>query len=124
MRDIFSLARAVLLAFADLGVYLPSNRKRVIDKVRSADRLDTQQLEGFIELCIEAQLIAPGDAGCLRLSPAEAKVLEISLDGSTPVPERQAIHWTERLGADAAALLACLPAPVTPTPAAVIHSLY
>lgn len=99
-RDLLGLARAVLLAFADLGIYLPSNRQRIVDRVRGAGADDTGQLEGFIDRCIEAALIAPAQPGWLRLAPAEARVLEESLDGPTPVPESQAISWIERLQSD------------------------
>ncbi|MFN2451887.1 MAG: Gfo/Idh/MocA family protein, partial [Candidatus Dormibacteria bacterium] len=50
-EELSSLARAVLLAFADLGVYLPSNRERLIDKIRSLDPLEPTQLGEFLDLC-------------------------------------------------------------------------
>jgi hypothetical protein len=97
--DLRDLARAVLLAFADLGVYLPSNPERLMRKIRALDPLDPSQLSEFIELCIEADFITPETAGPLRLSPIEAKRLAQSLDGHTPVPDDQAQSWAIRLGA-------------------------
>lgn len=98
MDNLGDLARAVLLAFADLGVYLPSNRERLIRKIRALDPLDPSQLTTFLDLCIEAELLTPEAAGRLRLSPIEAKRLATSLDGHTPVPEDQAHAWASRLG--------------------------
>ena len=103
MTDLSELARAVLLAFADLGVYLPSNRERIIRKIRGLDPLDPADLEEFIDLCIEAELIAPEEAGRLRLAPIEAKKLAASLDGHTPVPDDQANAWAQLLGGAAPA---------------------
>ncbi len=103
MTDFSDLARAVLLAFADLGIYLPSNRERLIRKIRGLDPLDPDSLEQFLDLCIEAELIAPEDAGRLRLAPMEAKKLAASLDGHTPVPDDQANAWAQLLGGAAAA---------------------
>ncbi|GAC1339785.1 MAG: hypothetical protein NVSMB29_07710 [Candidatus Dormibacteria bacterium] len=97
-EELSSLARAVLLAFADLGVYLPSNRERLIDKIRSLDPLEPTQLAEFLDLCIEADLVTPLDAGRLRLSPVEAKRLAQSLDGHSPVPDAQASDWAQQLG--------------------------
>ena len=97
-EELSSLARAVLLAFADLGVYLPSNRERLIDKIRCLDPLDPTQLGEFLDLCIEAELVTPLGAGRLRLSPVEAKRLARSLDGHTPVPDAQASDWAQQLG--------------------------
>jgi predicted dehydrogenase len=94
-----ALARAVLLAFADLGVYLDSNRDRLINKIRALDPLDPKQMTEFLDLCIEAELITPMDAGRLRLSPAEAKRLGRSLEGNSPVPDDQAMDWARQLGA-------------------------
>ena len=73
MNDLSDLARVVLLAFADLGVYLPNSRERIIRKIRGLDPLDPADLEQFLDLCIEADLITPEDRGRLRLSPMEAK---------------------------------------------------
>ncbi|HZS16063.1 MAG TPA: hypothetical protein VFC09_15845 [Candidatus Dormibacteraeota bacterium] len=98
MNDLSDLARAVLLAFADLGIYLPSNRERIVRKIRGFDPLDPAQLEQFLDLCIEADLIAPEDRGRLRLAPTEAKKLAASLDGHTPVPDDQARAWAQLLG--------------------------
>jgi hypothetical protein len=95
LRD---LARAVLLAFADLGVYLPSNRERLIRKIRFLDPLDPDQLAPFLNLCIEAGLIDDGDKGRLRLDRAEAQRLAVSMDGHSPVPDDQAHAWAMRLG--------------------------
>jgi len=102
MTDLSELARAVLLAFADLGVYLPSNRERIVRKIRGLDPLDPADLEQFLDLCIEADLIAPEDRGRLRLAPTEAKKLAASLDGHTPVPDDQARAWAQLLGGAAA----------------------
>ena len=103
MTDLSDLARAVLLAFADLGIYLPSNRERIIRKIRGLDPLDPADLEEFLDLCIEAELIAPEEAGRLRLAPMEAKKLAASLDGHTPVPDDQADAWAQLLGGAAPA---------------------
>ena len=103
MTDLSELARAVLLAFADLGIYLPSQRDRIIRKIRGLDPLDPADIEQFLGLCIEAELITPADAGRLRLAPHEAKKLAASLDGHTPVPDDQANAWAQLLGGAAAA---------------------
>lgn len=103
MNDLSDLARAVLLAFADLGIYLPNSRERIIRKIRGLDPLDPRDLEQFLDLCIEAQLIAPEDRGRLRLSPVEAKRLAASLDGHTPVPDDQAREWAQLLAGPAPA---------------------
>jgi hypothetical protein len=94
LRD---LARAVLLAFADLGVYLPSNRERLIRKMRFLDPLDPDQLVEFLNVCIEAGLIDDAEAGRLRLDGAEARRLAVSMDGHSPVPDDQAHAWAMRL---------------------------
>ena len=94
LRD---LARAVLLAFADLGVYLPSNRERLIRKMRFLDPLDPDQLVEFLNVCIEAGLIDDAEAGRLRLDAAEARRLAVSMDGHSPVPDDQAHAWAMRL---------------------------
>lgn len=103
MNDLSDLARAVLLAFADLGIYLPNSRERIIRKIRGLDPLHPAELEEFLDLCIEAQLIAPEDRGRLRLSPSEAKRLAASLDGHTPVPDDQAQAWARLLAGPAPA---------------------
>ncbi len=95
--DLRDLARAVLLAFADLGVYLPSNRERLIRKMRFLDPLDPDQLGPFLNLCIDAGLIDDRDAGRLRLHRAEAQRLAVSMDGHSPVPDDQAHAWALRL---------------------------
>ncbi len=95
LRD---LARAVLLAFADLGVYLPSNRERLIRKMRFLDPLDPGELVPFLTQCIEAGLIDDAEAGRLRLDRAEAQRLAISMDGHSPVPDDQAHAWAMLLG--------------------------
>ena len=100
--DVRGFARAVLLAFADLGIYLPSRRDRLVGKILGLDLLDPTDLDQFIDLCIEADLLTPADAGRLRLSPIEAKRLAHSLDGHTPVPEDQATDWADLLGASPA----------------------
>ncbi|HZB97891.1 MAG TPA: hypothetical protein VE219_04760 [Candidatus Sulfotelmatobacter sp.] len=97
MDNLSALARAVLLAFADLGIYLSSNREWLIRKIRMLDPLDPEQLTEFLDLCIEAELITPEAAGRLRLSPIEAKRLALSLDGHSPVPDDQATAWASRL---------------------------
>lgn len=102
-RDNNSLARAILLAFADLGIYLPSARERLVLKAQGLDPHDPDDLEEFVDLCIEAELLTPGDAGRLRLSPLEAKRLAASLDGHTPVPDDQATAWEHVLGRTAPA---------------------
>lgn len=94
LRD---LARAVLLAFADLGVFLPSNRERLIRKMRFLDPLDPDQLVEFLDVCIEAGLIDDAEAGRLRLDGAEARRLAISMDGHSPVPDDQAHAWAALL---------------------------
>jgi hypothetical protein len=94
LRD---LARAVLLAFADLGVYLPSNRERLIRKMRFLDPLDPDELVEFLNLCIEAGLVTDAEAGRVRLDRSEASRLAESMDGHTPVPDDQAYAWARRL---------------------------
>jgi hypothetical protein len=94
LRD---LARAVLLAFADLGVFLPSNRERLIRKMRFLDSLDPDQLVEFLDVCIGAGLIEDGEVGRLRLDGVEARRLAISMDGHSPVPDDQAHAWAMRL---------------------------
>ncbi|TMC49929.1 MAG: hypothetical protein E6J14_06950 [Chloroflexi bacterium] len=98
ISDLSDVARAVLLAFADLGIYLPSPRERLMLKIQALDPLDAAELAEFIDLCIEAELLTDADAGRLRLSPLEAKRLAASLDGHTPVPEDQADDWAKLLG--------------------------
>jgi hypothetical protein len=89
LRD---LARAVLLAFADLGVFLPSNRERLIRKMRFLDSLDPGQLVDFLDVCID-----DGEVGRLRLDGVEARRLAVSMDGHSPVPDDQAHAWAMRL---------------------------
>jgi hypothetical protein len=96
--ELFKLARTVLLAFADLGVYLPSNRDRLIRKMRFIDSLDPAQLAGFLDMCIEAGLINGCAADRLTLDQQEARQLARSMDGHTPVPMDQAQAWALRLG--------------------------
>lgn len=98
MDELRDLARAVLLAFADLGVFLPSNRERLIRKVRFFEPLDAGELEEFLNLCIGAGLITHTDAGRVRLDRGEAARLASSMDGHTPVPDDQASAWALRLG--------------------------
>ena len=97
MDELRDLARAVLLAFADLGVYLPSNRERLIRKMRFLDPLDSEELAEFLNLCIDAGLITQADAGRVRLDRSEARRLAHSMDGHTPVPDDQAHAWALRL---------------------------
>ena len=96
--DIRNLCRSVLLAFADLGIYLPSQRERLVLKAQGLDPHDPAELEELLDLCIAAELITPADAGRLRLSPAEARRLAHSLDGHTPVPDEQADDWAQTVG--------------------------
>ncbi len=98
MDELLKLARTVLLAFADLGVYLPSNRERLMRKMRFIDSLDPAQLAGFLDLCIDAGLINGSSAGRLTLDQHEARRLAHSMDGHTPVPMDQAEAWALRLG--------------------------
>jgi hypothetical protein len=95
--DLRDLARAVLLAFADLGVYLPSNRERLIRKMRFLDPLDPAQLAPFLNLCINAGLLDDAETGRLRLDRDEAQRLAVSMDGHSPVPDDQAHAWALRL---------------------------
>lgn len=103
IEDTRNLARAVLLAFADLGIYLPSARERLVLKASWLDPQDPDDLEEFVDLCIDAELITPEDAGRLRLSPLEAKRLAASLDGHSPVPDDQASAWANLIGGPAPA---------------------
>lgn len=96
-QDLQRLARSVLLAFADLGIYLPSERERLIRKSRRLDRTDSSEVADFVEMCIDADLIAPDEADRLCLNPEEARRLAHSLDGHTPVPEEQADAWAQVL---------------------------
>ena len=98
MSTPLKMARAVLLAFADLGIYLPSSRERLILKARWLEPMDTPEIDQFIDLCIEAELLAPEEAGQLQLSPEEARRLARSLDGHTPVPDDQAQAWASEVG--------------------------
>ena len=103
MDDLRQLARTVLLAFADLGVYLPSNRDRLVRKMLFLDSLNPTRLVDFLDLCIDAGLIDGADAGRLRLDEDEARRLDHSMDGHTPVPDAQAREWAVRLSAPSAA---------------------
>ncbi len=103
MDELRALARVVLLAFADLGVYLPSNRERLVRKVRGLGTLDPDQLGEFLNLCISEGLIDEAHAGRLRLDPDEARRLAVSMDGHTPVPDDQARAWAMRLSGPSAA---------------------
>lgn len=98
MSTPLEMARAVLLAFADLGIYLPSSRERLIRKARWLEPMDEAEIDQFIDLCIEAELLAPEEVGRLRLSPVEARRLAHSLDGHTPVPDDQAQAWASEVG--------------------------
>jgi hypothetical protein len=98
VEELRDLARTVLLAFADLGVFLPSNRERLIRKMRFLDPLDADELVEFLNLCIDAGLITQADAGRVRLDRSEASRLASSMDGHTPVPDDQASAWALRLG--------------------------
>lgn len=96
-QDLAKLARSVLLAFSDLGIYLPSERERLIRTSRRLNEADSIEVAGFVEMCIDADLIAPDDADRLRLNPGEARTLAHSLDGHTPVPDEQADAWARVL---------------------------
>ncbi|HVS43963.1 MAG TPA: hypothetical protein VMU20_17075 [Candidatus Dormibacteraeota bacterium] len=98
MSTPIKMARAVLLAFADLGIYLPSSRERLIRKARWLEPMDTPEIDQFIDLCIEAELLAPEEAGQLQLSAEQARRLARSLDGHTPVPDDQAQAWAAEVG--------------------------
>ncbi len=98
MSTSIKMARAVLLAFADLGIYLPSSRDRLIRKARWLEPMDTAEIDQFIDLCVEFELLAPEEADRLRLSPEEARRLARSLDGHTPVPDDQALEWAQQVG--------------------------
>ena len=100
-QDLQRLARAVLLAFADLGIYLSSERERLIRKSRRLNPTDAGEVANFVEMCIDADLIAPDDANRLELNPEEARRLAHSLDGHTPVPDEQADAWAQVLGSPA-----------------------
>ena len=63
MSTTIRMARAVLLAFADLGIYLPSSREHLVRKARWLAPLDTAELDQFIDVCIEAALLALEEAG-------------------------------------------------------------
>ncbi|HET9050138.1 MAG TPA: hypothetical protein VFO60_00450, partial [Candidatus Dormibacteraeota bacterium] len=93
-----AMARAVLLAFADLGIYLSSDRERLIRKARALDIADPGEMAEFLDLCIDAELMSPDEAERLQLDPAQARTLAHSLDGHTPVPDEQADDWVRRLG--------------------------
>ena len=98
MDELRNLARAVLLAFADLGVYLPSNRERLIRKMRFLDPLDPDELIDFLDMCIAAGLVTEADAERVSLDRSEALRLAHSMDGHTPVPDDQASAWARVLG--------------------------
>ncbi len=100
-QDLRKLARSVLLAFADLGIYLPSERERLIRKSRRLNRGDAAEVADFVEMCIDADLISPDEADRLHLNPEEARRLAHSLDGHTPVPDEQADAWAQVLGSPA-----------------------
>ena len=103
MDELRDLARAALLAFADLGVFLPSNRERLIRKMRFLDPLDPDQLVVFLDQCIGAGLIDDAESGRLRLVRREAQRLAVSMDGHSPVPDDQARAWAMLLSRPAAA---------------------
>jgi hypothetical protein len=100
-NDLGKMARAVLLAFADLGIYLSSDRERLLRKARALDVADREELAEFLDLCIDAELVSPDDVERLSLNPHEAKTLAHSLDGHTPVPDEQADAWVRTLGSPA-----------------------
>ena len=96
-QDLAKLARSILLAFADLGIYLPSERDRLVGKSRRLNAADPSEVAEFVEMCIDADLISPDEADRLRLNPGEARRLAHSLDGHTPVPDEQADAWARIL---------------------------
>lgn len=96
-KDLGSLARSVLLAFADLGIYLSSDRQTIIETSRRLDTGDANEVAEFLGLCVDAGLITAADADRLRLHPEEARRLAHSLDGHTPVPDEQAVAWEATL---------------------------
>ena len=96
--DLRAMARAVLLAFADLGIYLSSDRERLIRKARVLDVADPGEMAEFLDICIDAELISPDEAHRLQLNAAQARQLATSLDGHTPVPDEQADDWVRALG--------------------------
>ena len=96
-QDLAKLARSILLAFADLGIYLPSERERLVGKSRRLNPTDRAAVSEFVEMCIDADLIAPDEADRLHLNPEEARRLAHSLDGHTPVPDEQAAAWARIL---------------------------
>ncbi len=99
--DLRCLARAVLLAFADLGIYLPSERDRLIRKARVLDPARPAEVAEFLDACVDADLLSPDEAQRLQLNPDEARRLATSLDGHTRVPDEQADEWARALGAPA-----------------------
>ena len=101
--DLRALARAALLAFADLGVFLPSNRDRLICKMRFLGPLRPEELLDFVNRCIDAGLITTAGGGRVCLDRNEANRLAHSMDGHTPVPDDQARAWALRLGSPTAA---------------------
>jgi hypothetical protein len=98
ISDLRKLSRSVLLAFADLGIYLPSDRETIIAKARGLDPQDANDVAEFLGLCIDAGLITRATADRLILCPDEAKRLAHSLDGHTPVPDEQATAWAKVVG--------------------------
>ena len=99
--DLRRMARSVLLAFADLGIYLSSDRERLIRKARALDVADPEEMAEFLDLCIDAELLSPDEVERLHLNPHEARRLAHSLDGHTPVPDEQADAWVQTLGSPA-----------------------
>lgn len=99
--DLRAMARAVLLAFADLGIYLPSERERVIRKARAVDPARPEEMAEFLDACVDADLLTPDEAHRLQLNPGQARRLAHSLDGHTPVPDEQADEWARALGSPA-----------------------
>ncbi len=97
MADLRAMAQTVLLAFADLGIFLGSDRDRLLLKARSLNPRNPEQLAEFLDLCIAADLVTPSEAGALRLAPDQAQRLARSLEGHTPVPDDQATDWAHAL---------------------------
>ena len=102
MEELRLSARALLLAFADLGVYLPSTRDRLLAKARFIERLTTAELTRFVDLCVLEGLLTLHGVDGLSLDDDEARLLAHSMDGHPPVPDDQARAWAARLAASAA----------------------
>ncbi|MHB8719172.1 MAG: hypothetical protein ACYDAC_09835 [Candidatus Dormibacteria bacterium] len=103
MDELCLSARALLLAFADLGVYLPSTRDRLFRKARYVEEVTVGELARLVDLCVREGLLILHGVDGLSLGDAEARCLARSMDGHTPVPDVQARDWAQRLAPQAAA---------------------